>query len=74
MDSSPEVSSVWGSIWSEGAPSEAAALRMYGGETAGVVREGLASSNWGRKKAAAEVRRRGGWAEGMGFGRFARSP
>lgn len=53
--SSPEVAAAWGLVWSEGAPSEGAALRAYGAEVLGVLLGGLGASAWGHKAAAAKV-------------------
>ncbi|GBF95386.1 hypothetical protein Rsub_07814 [Raphidocelis subcapitata] len=55
MDSSSEVAAAWGAVWEEGAPSEAAALRMHAGELAGLLAGGLRASSWGRKVACAEA-------------------
>lgn len=56
-DEVSSVSSVWGGVWSEGCPSEPAALRMFTPELAGLVAGGVMSSSWDRKKGAAKVRR-----------------
>lgn len=49
------VSGVWSTVWTEGCPSEPAALRMFAPEIAGLIAGGIVSSSWDRKKAAAKV-------------------
>jgi hypothetical protein len=63
--SSPEVAAAWGLVWAEGAPSEGAALRAYGGEVLGVLLGGLGASLWGLKAGAAKV---SGWQIPTGRG------
>ena len=55
MDDSADVAAAWGSVWEDGAPSEAAALRTHAAELAALLAGGLRSSSWGRKKACAEA-------------------
>jgi hypothetical protein len=54
-DEVASVSSAWGAVWSEGCPSEPAALRLHARELAGLIAGGLGSSMWGRKRSAAKV-------------------
>eukprot|EP00878_Enallax_costatus_P009355 GHUV01009777.1.p1 GENE.GHUV01009777.1~~GHUV01009777.1.p1 ORF type:complete len:703 (+),score=264.85 GHUV01009777.1:111-2219(+) len=54
-DESSSVSGVWSMVWSEGSPSEPAALRMFAPELAGMIAGCMASSSWDRKKAAAKA-------------------
>ncbi|KIY98025.1 hypothetical protein MNEG_9938 [Monoraphidium neglectum] len=55
MDESADVAAAWRTVWEEGAPSEAAALRMHAKELSSLVAGGLKASSWGRKKACAEA-------------------
>lgn len=72
-DEVSSVSGVWASVWSEGCPSEPAALRMFAPELAGIIAGGIASSSWDRKKGAAKVRLRGLLAGGT-YGVWKSSP
>lgn len=49
------VASAWAAVWSQGCPSEPAALRLHAAELAGLLAGGLGSSAWPRKRAAAKV-------------------
>lgn len=53
MQSPPHLPLV--QIWEEGCSSEAGAVRLYSGEIVGGLAEGLASQQWGRKKACAQA-------------------
>eukprot|EP00798_Chlamydomonas_sp_ICE-L_P021409 gene21409-28366_t len=55
MDDDSSAAAIWKEVWEEGVSSEAGAVRLYGSEIVGVLTEGLASSQWGRKKACAEA-------------------
>lgn len=63
-DEVSSVSGVWSTVWTEGCPSEPAALRMFAPELAGLIAGGIASSSWDRKKGAAKVRLRSRCAVG----------
>ena len=64
MDEDAEVAAVWKEVWEDGCSSEGAAVRMYMGELVEIISGGLAAQQWGRKKAAAQVRGRGRRVEG----------
>ncbi|KAF6252864.1 armadillo-type protein [Scenedesmus sp. NREL 46B-D3] len=54
-DESASVASAWAAVWSQGCPSEPAALRLHAPELAGLLAGGLSSSAWPRKRAAAKA-------------------
>ncbi|KAK9795879.1 hypothetical protein WJX73_005986 [Symbiochloris irregularis] len=52
-DTDKDIGPVWGEVWEEGAASQGAALRLYLKELVQLVQDGLASSVWSVKHAAA---------------------
>ncbi|WIA23756.1 hypothetical protein OEZ85_000433 [Tetradesmus obliquus] len=54
-DEVASVASAWVAVWSQGCPSEPAALRLHAAELAGLLAGGLGSSAWPRKRAAAKA-------------------
>jgi hypothetical protein len=55
-DESLPMASAWAAVWSQGCPSEPAALRLHAPELARLLAGGLGSSAWPRKRSAAKVR------------------
>lgn len=51
------VAAAWAPVWSEGCPSEPAALRLHAAELASLLGGGFSSNSWERKKAAGQVSR-----------------
>jgi hypothetical protein len=54
-DESSSAAAAWTPVWTEGCPSEPAALRLHTPELAGLISGALQSSSWGRKRSGAKV-------------------
>jgi proteasome component ECM29 len=52
-DPDEQVAAIWADLWEESTTSVGAGLRLHSGTVLEKVQEGLKSSQWGRKKAAA---------------------
>ncbi|KAL4530388.1 hypothetical protein Ndes2437B_g03884 [Nannochloris sp. 'desiccata'] len=52
-DPDEQVATIWADLWEESTTSVGAGLRLHAGAVLDKVQEGLKSSQWGRKKAAA---------------------